>query len=105
LPTEPIKLNIDLSAFVRASEKDFALGFFSDYYYEKPASFIDIDGLMNVDIFSTLLDILKREVGGEINWKIGKYVNAIEVARLLVCWRFLEVIKSKLEVKNEEISD
>ncbi len=105
LPTEPIKLNIDLSAFVRASEKDFALGFFSDYYYEKPASFIDIDGLMNVEIFSTLLDILKREVGGEINWKIGKYVNAIEVARLLVCWRFLEVIKSKLEVKNEEISD
>jgi len=96
-PTEPIKLDIDLSAFVRASEKDFALGFFSDFYYEKPASFIDIDGMMNVELFSTLLDILKKEVGAEVEWKMNTYVNAIEVAKLLVCWRFLELIKSKVE--------
>lgn len=99
VPTEPIKLDIDLSAFVRASEKDFALGFFSDYYYEKPASFIDIDGLMNVELFSTLLDILKKEVGADVEWKMNTYVNAIEVAKLLVCWRFLELIKFRLEAE------
>ncbi|RLG93437.1 uridine kinase [Candidatus Bathyarchaeota archaeon] len=93
---EPIKLALDLSALVKASEKDFAIGFFSDYYYEKLASFIDIDGLMNVDIFSALLDELRKEIEEDIEWNIEKYVNAIEVARLLVCWRFLEMIKSKL---------
>ncbi len=93
---EPINLNIDLSAFVRASEKDFALGFFSDYYYEKPASFIDIDGLMNIEIFSSLLETLEKEVGRKIDWKVGEYVNAVEVARLLVCWRFLEIIRSTI---------
>lgn len=96
LDAEPIKLSIDLSAFVRASEKDFALGFFSDYYYEKPASFIDIDGLMNVELFSALLEILKSEVGRDVEWKANRYVNAVEVARLLVCWRLLEVVRSKL---------
>jgi phosphoribulokinase len=94
---EPIRLNIDLSAFVRASEKDFAIGFFSDYYYEKPASFIDIDGLMNVELFSALLDTLKREVGREVNWRAERHVNAIEVARLLICWRFLEMVRSRLD--------
>ncbi len=97
IPAEPIRLNIDLSALVRASERDFAIGFFSDYYYSKPASFIDIDGFMNVDLFSSLLDALKKEVGSEEIYEIPKgYVNAIEVAKLLVCWRLLEVLKSKL---------
>ncbi len=97
IPVEPIRLNIDLSALVRASERDFAIGFFSDYYYSKPASFIDIDGFMNVDLFSSLLDALKKEVGSEEIYEIPKgYVNAIEVAKLLVCWRLLEVLKSKL---------
>lgn len=96
----PIKLNIDLSAFVKASEKDFALGFFSDYYYSKPASFIDIDGLMNVELFEALFEALKEEAGAigvEEYWrKQNKYVNAIEVAKLLVCWRLLEVLKTHL---------
>ncbi len=97
IPAEPIRLNIDLSALVRASERDFAIGFFSDYYYSKPASFIDIDGFMNVELFSSLLDALKKEVGSEEIYEIPKgYVNAIEVAKLLVCWRLLEVLKSKL---------
>jgi len=97
IPAEPIRLNIDLSALVRASERDFAIGFFSDYYYSKPASFIDIDGFMNVELFSSLLDVLKKEVGSEEIYEIPKgYVNAIEVAKLLVCWRLLEVLKSKL---------
>ncbi len=97
IPAEPIRLNIDLSALVRASERDFAIGFFSDYYYSKPASFIDIDGFMNVELFSSLLDVLKKEAGSEEIYEISKgYVNAIEVAKLLVCWRLLEVLKFKL---------
>ncbi len=95
VPTEPIKLNIDLSDFVKASEKDFALSFFTDYYYEKKSSFIEIDGMMNVELFSALLETLKREAGGSA-WETSRYVNAIEVAKLLVCWRFLELIKYEL---------
>ncbi len=95
IPEEPIKLNIDLSDIVKASEKDFALSFFTDYYYERKSSFIDIDGMMNLDLFSSLLDALKREAGGEA-WEVNKYVNSIEIAKLLVCWRFLEMIKSQL---------
>ncbi len=97
IPSEPIKLNIDLSSLVRASERDFSISFFSDYYYSKPASFIDIDGFMNVELFSSLFDVLKKEVGSEEVYEISKgYVNAIEVAKLLVCWRLLEVLKFKL---------
>ncbi|RUM34807.1 MAG: uridine kinase [Archaeoglobus sp.] len=97
LPAEPIKLNIDLSDFVKASEKDFALSFFTDYYYEKKSSFIEIDGMMNVELFSSLLGAIKKEAGGNA-WDLGKYVNAIEVAKLLVCWRFLEMIKYELSM-------
>ncbi len=98
VPTEPISLNIDLSALVKASERDFAIGFFSDYYYSKPASFIDVDGLLSVDVFGSLLEILRKEVGAEDIYETPEnYVNAIEVAKLLVCWRLLEVLKFKLE--------
>ncbi len=100
IPAEPIGLNIDLSALVRASERDFSIGFFSDYYYSKPASFIDIDGLLNVEIFSTLLETLKKEVGSELVLDYGCYVNAIEVAKLLVCWRLLEVLKFHLSASG-----
>jgi len=98
IPAEPIKLNIDLSALVRASERDFAIGFFSDYYYSKPASFIDIDGFMNTEIFSSLFEALKKEVGIEEAYPdISEgYVNAVEIAKLLVCWRLLELLKRKL---------
>jgi len=97
IPSEPIKLNIDLSALVRASERDFSISFFSDYYYSKPASFIDIDGLMSVEIFSSLFEVLKKEVGSDVSYEINRgYVNAIEFAKLLVCWRLLEVLKYKL---------
>jgi len=98
IPAEPIKLNIDLSALVRASERDFAIGFFSDYYYSKPASFIDIDGFMNTEIFSSLFEALKKEVGIEEDYPeiSGGYVNAVEIAKLLVCWRLLEILKRKL---------
>ena len=101
LPAEPIKLNIDLSDIVKASEKDFALSFFTDYYYEKKSSFMEIDGMMNVELFSSLLETLKKETGGKA-WDIDRYVNAIEVAKLLVCWRFLEMIKSEILSFNAE---
>ncbi len=104
IPAEPIKLNIDLSDFVKASEKDFALSFFTDYYYEKKSSFIEIDGMMNVELFSALLETLKREAGGNA-WDTDRYVNAIEVAKLLVCWRFLELMKSELSKLPEQPED
>ena len=96
IPAESINLSIDLSSLVRASERDFAIGFFSDYYYSKPASFIDIDGFMNTEIFKSLLDNLRREIGtDELLSYEERYVNAIEIAKLLLCWRLLEVINSK----------
>ncbi len=99
IPTEPIGLKIDLSALVRASERDFALSFFSDYYYSKPSSFIDIDGFMSVEIFDSLLDALKEEIGSEDIYEVtGGYVNAIEVAKLLVCWRLLETLKKNIHL-------
>ena len=97
IPSESVKLNIDLSGLIRASERDFSISFFSDYYYSMPASFIDIDGFMSTEIFSSLLDAIRREIGSEsVDYSKERYVNAIEVAKLLLCWRLLEVIDYKL---------
>ncbi len=97
IPVESVNLNIDLSGLVRASERDFSIGFFSDYYYSKPASFIDIDGFMSTEIFSSLLEAIKREIGsGSVDYYTERYVNSIEIAKLLLCWRLLEVINYKL---------
>ncbi len=93
IPLESVSLNIDLSDLVKASERDFSIGFFSDYYYAEKASFIDIDGFLNVEIFKSLFDSLKKEVGdGEIRID-SEYVNAVEFSKLLVCWKLVEVLK------------
>ncbi|WP_457548548.1 phosphoribulokinase [Archaeoglobus sp.] len=93
IPLESVSLNIDLSDLVKASERDFSIGFFSDYYYAEKASFIDIDGFLNVEIFKSLFDSLKKEIGdGEIKVEF-EYVNAIEFSKLLVCWKLVEVLR------------
>ena len=82
IPLESVRLNIDLSDLVKASERDFSIGFFSDYYYAEKASFIDIDGFLNIEIFKSLFDSLKKEIGdGEIKVE-SEYVNAIEFSKL-----------------------
>ncbi len=96
IPLESVSLNIDISDLVKASERDFSIGFFSDYYYAEKASFIDIDGFLNIEIFKSLFDSLKKEIGdGEIKVE-SEYVNAIEFSKLLVCWKLVEVLKHSL---------
>ncbi|WP_456327462.1 phosphoribulokinase [Archaeoglobus sp.] len=96
IPLESVSLNIDISDLVKASERDFSIGFFSDYYYAEKASFIDIDGFLNIEIFKSLFDSLKKEIGdGEIKIE-SEYVNAIEFSKLLVCWKLVEVLKHSL---------
>ncbi len=90
-----VTLNVDLSRLIKASERDFAISFFSDYYYGKRASFIDIDGFLNVEIFESLLDALREETGYNVKWEAQDYVNSIDVARLLLCWNLVEIIKMK----------
>ncbi len=90
-----VTMNVDLSKLIKASERDFAISFFSDYYYGKKASFIDIDGMLSVDIFESLLDALREETGYKIKWEADDYVNSIEIAKLLLCWNLVEFIKSK----------
>jgi phosphoribulokinase len=53
---------------------------------------------MNTEIFSSLFEALKKEVGIEEDYPeiSGGYVNAVEIAKLLVCWRLLEILKRKL---------
>ncbi|ADB58593.1 phosphoribulokinase [Archaeoglobus profundus] len=98
IPLESVSLNIDISDLVKASERDFSIGFFSDYYYAEKASFIDIDGFLNVDIFKSLFDSLRKEIGdGEIKVE-SEYVNAIEFSKLLVCWKLVEVLKHSLRL-------
>ena len=97
VPLESVSLNIDLSDLVRASERDFSIGFFSDYYYSERASFIDIDGFLNVEIFKSLFESVKREISAEeVEFEKVGYVNAVEFSKLLVCWRLIEVLKRRL---------
>ncbi len=97
IPLESISLNIDLSDLVKASERDFSIGFFSDYYYSEKASFIDIDGFLNVEIFKSLFESLQNEIGyGELEIE-SEYVNAIEFSKLLICWKLVEVLKMFLQ--------
>ncbi len=97
IPLESISLNIDLSDLVKASERDFSIGFFSDYYYSEKASFIDIDGFLNVEIFKSLFESLQNEIGyGEFEIK-SEYVNAIEFSKLLICWKLVEILKVFLQ--------
>ncbi len=96
-----ITLNVDLSKLIKASERDFAITFFSDYYYGKRASFIEIDGALSVEIFESILDTLRDETGYDIRWDAGDYVNSIEVAKLLLCWNLVEFIKSTIKSKHK----
>jgi phosphoribulokinase len=96
-PLESVSLSIDLSDLVRASERDFSIGFFSDYYYSERASFIDIDGFLSFEIFKSLFDSVKREISAEeVEFKKVGYVNAIEFSKLLICWRLIDVLKRNL---------
>ncbi len=88
-----VKLTLDLSKLVKASERDFAISFFADYYYGRKASFIDIDGFLNVEVFSSLLDELSAELGTRIKWEVEDYANSIDVAKLLICWNLVELMK------------
>ncbi|MET1125206.1 MAG: phosphoribulokinase [Archaeoglobaceae archaeon] len=92
---EKLKLNLDLADAI-AAEKDFSLTFYSDYYYGKRASFVEIDGFVSVEIVESLFDSLRREIGGRKFEIKSDYVNSIEFARLLVAWRLAQFLKSEL---------
>lgn len=92
-----VGLNIDLSRMIKAVERDFAISFFSDYYHGKKASFIDVDGFLSVEIFESLLEILREETGEKFGWDVGEYASSIEVAKLLICWNLVEVMKSRAQ--------
>ncbi|WP_456477965.1 phosphoribulokinase [Geoglobus ahangari] len=90
-----VGLKLDLSRMIKAGERDFAISFFSDYYHGKRASFIDVDGFLSVEIFESLLDVLREETGEELRWDVGEYASSTEVAKLMICWNLVEVMKSR----------
>ncbi|WP_457590909.1 phosphoribulokinase [Geoglobus sp.] len=87
-----VGLSIDLSRMIKAGERDFAISFFSDYYHGRKASFIDIDGFLSVEIFESLLEVLREETGEMFSWEVEEYASSIDVARLLICWNLVEVM-------------
>ena len=93
---EPLSLTIDLAEFLRASGRDFSLSFYTDYYYARRSSFVEVDGFLSSKIFAPLLDSLAKEVGRRIAERKEEYVNAVEFAKFLVCWKLVEYLKSIL---------
>ncbi|MBE8540631.1 phosphoribulokinase [Geoglobus acetivorans] len=90
-----VGLKLDLSRMIKAGERDFAISFFSDYYYGKRASFIDVDGFLSVEIFQSLLDVLRDETGEKLEWDVGEYASSTEIAKLMICWNLVEVMNSE----------
>jgi phosphoribulokinase len=93
IPIKAMDLQLDISGMLRAKESNLSLEFKSDYYYGKPVSRITIEGqvknesIMNLE--KTILDYTGLEYDHHFNQK-SKYTDAVGIAQLLICWRFLE---------------
>ncbi len=96
-PLDEVDLTIDLSRLMRLSEREFSIEFQRDDYYGKRVGVMTLDGefplTMIEDLERKLCDFLGMPVTSiECAKDRSHYVNATELAQLILIWRFLEKI-------------
>jgi phosphoribulokinase len=93
IPLSAINLDLDVSGMLRGSEKNLNLEFSGSYYYGKPVSRIRIDGHVRRQTVENLIRVIQDFTGIHEEHRLfveGEYVDAVGIAQLLICWRFLE---------------
>jgi phosphoribulokinase len=94
-PTRPFKkldLTIDLADMLLSAHRDFMLEFASDSYYGHEVAIINIDGELERDVIERLEYRIAEFTGTLPGFQLERqtFYNAMRVAQLLLCWRFLE---------------
>jgi len=95
---------VDLSTLLDLSSEEFLLGFSPGVYYGTGVSNISVDGMLHLDVVSSLERNLHRFVGFEsksIFSSVSGYINAVGFCQLLLCWRFLGIMQHRMEGGNE----
>jgi len=104
VPLKGIDLHLDLSDLLRASESDFLFKFKSDYYYGKAVTRITFDGQIKNEAVVGLERTIQDFTGFYKFHHIDREkdsTDAVSLAQLLICWRFLEVMDFLLkDVEN-----
>ncbi|MGB9902750.1 phosphoribulokinase [Methanothrix sp.] len=98
-PLDEVDLTIDLSRIMRLTEREFSIEFQRDDYYGKRVGVMTLDGefplTMIRDLERKLCNFLGRDVPSVaegIQDDQARYVNATEMAQLILIWRFLEKV-------------
>jgi phosphoribulokinase len=99
-PLSEVDLTIDLSTILRLSEHEFTLAFQRDDYYGKRVGVMTIDGELHKNVVEELEQKLCDLIGhySPICDRNGnKYISAIGMAQILLCWRLLEKLEHHLK--------
>lgn len=92
IPLDEVGLNIDLSHLMSVSEHEFSIEFQADEYYGKRVGVLTIDGQLHQSMIEELENKLCSILGTPYpcSCQGGEYVNATEMAQLMLIWRCLE---------------
>jgi len=99
-PAPSIEFSLSIASMLSLSERNFMIRYETDIYYAKRVGILVFDGELEREMFQRLIETIVEYTGKE---KIPflppekDYANAISLAQLLLCWRFMEEIKEKLE--------
>jgi len=93
IPVSHIDLNFDLAGIIGGIKKFFSMEFGKDFFYGNSYNIVTIDGLLDRENVSHLMDQVSDFVGGIGDGfpdRDDDYLNPTGFAQMLVAWRFLE---------------
>ncbi len=103
IPLSNLNLSIDLSNLLRVSKKNFSLDFEGGDYYAYNVSIITIDGMVHKEVISELQNKICEFTGTcQTGVLETGYTTAVDLAQLLLCWRFLEKINYILHHQSKQ---
>jgi len=88
-----ISLDFDMDTFMNVSARAFTLGFRQDHYYGRRMGVMTMDGQIHHTALKGLEESILARVGACDATIFGPdvdYSNAIDIAKLVICLRFLE---------------
>ncbi len=104
-PLSGINMNFSLSSLINTSKKPFEMKYRDDFYYMKRVSRLLFDGKIPIESIESLEKKIMEYTGFEENYLIERrdYINAIQLAQLMVCWYFVEMMNNILREIEKKI--
>ncbi|WP_455364970.1 phosphoribulokinase [[Eubacterium] cellulosolvens] len=93
-PIDPAHFSVDLTKMLDGAQRPFHFEYYQDIYYGRKVTVTTIDGEIHYKTMepleSHILDHIGRKETTFTSPKYDEYMNSVDVAQILICWRFIE---------------